>query len=211
MLSFPSHDVPDHWVAVVDDQNRFIRWTSRAEIHQKYLPHRSIQAMIFTLDHHLVIQKRHPQKQTYPNHWDLSSSGHVERIDYRLSDLERLNQEWQSIQDPTFSHEFSSQSQFDHHQVYHRVALKEVHEEIGIELSNLDLIDTFTPLEGVHYEHFHLFRGFSNGPFVPQETEVAEIRTLSQTEWSDFIKAHPCTNSFKMLVHRAIEQNWWPT
>ena len=92
--SFPSHNVPQQSVAVVDEFNYFIRWTSRQETHQKHLPHRSIQALILTSQNHLVIQKRHPQKRTYANHWDISSSGHVERIDYVPSDLKRLDQEW---------------------------------------------------------------------------------------------------------------------
>ena len=93
ILNFPSHNVPENWVAIVDELNHFIRWASRTETHQNGLPHRSIQAMVFTSNHQLVIQKRHSQKMTYPNYWDLSSSGHVERIDYFSSDLHRLNQE----------------------------------------------------------------------------------------------------------------------
>src|SRR5688572_11004760 len=69
-------------VAVVDDKNRFVRWTDRAEIHAARLPHRSTQVLLFDSDGRLVLQRRHATKLTNPRCWDVSSSGHVEESDY---------------------------------------------------------------------------------------------------------------------------------
>ena len=212
MLTVPDHHVDETAIAVVDELNRFIRWTSRAEIHQKRLPHRSVQVLIFTPQHQLVIQKRHPQKQTYANHWDLSSSGHIERMDYQSGDLARLDQEWKShTETPQIIPCFSDESQNQHNQVYQRVALKEVYEEIGVQLDEIEFLEKYTPLAHIHYEHFHLFKGCSAGPFKAQDTEVAEIRTLSRKEWLPFIQTHPCTRSLIMIGNQAIAKGWWPS
>ena len=209
--NFPSHHVPNQWVAVVNDLNYFIRWASRTETHQRYLPHRSIQAMVFTSDHQLVVQKRHSQKMTYANHWDLSSSGHIERVDYLPLDLERLNQEWLVSQNIDPSIVFSSVSNQAQNDLYRRVALKEIYEELGVRCETIEFIDSFAPQRGIHYEHFHLFRVHSDGPFIPQESEVADIKTISHRQWDSFIQSHPCTESLKMLGSLAIDKHWWPT
>jgi isopentenyldiphosphate isomerase len=90
--------------------NHFILWASRKLTHQLQLAHRSVQVMIFTKDHHLVLQKRNQQKATYPGYWDMSASGHVEAMDY-LDDHADLNLD----------------------KDYQAVANKEVFEEIGVQ------------------------------------------------------------------------------
>src|SRR4029079_1348530 len=65
-------------VAVVAEADRFVRWTDKAEIHRDKLLHRSIHIMIMDSDGRMVIQRRHPEKLTWPDSWDIAVSGHVE-------------------------------------------------------------------------------------------------------------------------------------
>ena len=146
-------------VAVVDENNRFVRWTSREEVHADRLPHRSVQVLLHDSQGRLVLQRRNADKRTYPLCWDLSASGHVEEPDYP---------------DP---------SRPDHalDAIYDAVAARELEEELGVR-APLERLGTFEPEPGVHYEHFVLYRGTHDGPYTAQPEEVAEIRAYDPAE-----------------------------
>lgn len=141
--------------AVVDDENRFLRWATRAEIHADRLPHRSVHVMLYDTAGRLVLQRRSDDKATYPGCWDVSASGHVEHPDY-----------------PDPAHPDVGLSA-----VYDAVAARELEEEIGVRCA-LSRLGAFGPEPGVHYEHLVLYRGVSDGPYVAQASEVAEIRAF---------------------------------
>jgi isopentenyldiphosphate isomerase len=144
-------------IAVVDADNRFLRWEDRATIHRERLIHRSIHVLLYDSAGRLVLQRRHPGKQTFPDHWDLSASGHVEESDYLGGPDDRLDE------------------------VYARVAARELEEELGV-VTPLERLGRFAPQPGLHYEWIHLFRGVSDGPYVAQPDEVAEIRAVTDAE-----------------------------
>jgi isopentenyl-diphosphate Delta-isomerase len=144
-------------MAVVDDQNRFLRWVERRELHEKYLPHRSVQVLVFDSQNRMILQLRHRDKDTYPHYWDLAACGHVEESDYLAGPDDRLDE------------------------VYHGVAVRELEEELGVN-TELEFLGYFSPLESVHYEHFYLYKGRSDGPFNLQEEEVEEIRAVTVEE-----------------------------
>ena len=138
-------------VAVVDLKNHFVRWEDRRVVHRDKLFHRSIHVLLLDRSGRLVLQRRHRDKLTFPGHWDLSCSGHVEEIDYPAGPDERLDE------------------------VYAATARREVGEELGVAPA-LAFAGAYPPEPGVHYEHIHLFRGVCDGPFVLQTEEVAEVR-----------------------------------
>ena len=144
-------------IAVVDAGNRFVRWTDRAEVHLRRLPHRSIHIALFDGHGRAILQRRHESKLTDPGFWDLAASGHVEEDDYLGDPDERLDE------------------------VYAGVAHRELFEELGVDTA-LGLVGAFAPEPGVHYEHLRLYRGVSDGPFVLQPDEVAEVRHLTADE-----------------------------
>ena len=77
----------------------------------------------------------------------------------------------------------------------------------------LYFLDNFAPKKWVHYEHFQLFKGVSNGPFLLQESEVEEIMFLDIHRWENFIY-HPdelITPNARYIVKLAIERGWWGT
>ncbi len=141
-------------IAVVDENNLFVRWESRAAIHQQRLPHRSVHVLVFDSAGCLVIQRRHPEKDNNPDAWDVSCAGHVEESDYTGSPDENLDQ------------------------VYADVAARELQEELGI-MAALAELGRFAPIPDVHYEQIRLYRAESDGPYVIQEDEVAEVRTVT--------------------------------
>jgi isopentenyldiphosphate isomerase len=181
MISPP---MPKERVAVVDAENRFVRWTDRAEIHAHRLAHRSVQVMLFDSLGRLVLQRRHSSKLTYPGCWDLSASGHVEESDYP---------------DPR-----APDADLD--AVYDAVAVRELEEELGVR-AELARLGTFGPEPGIHYEHFVLYRGAHDGPYRAQESEVEEVRAFTAAEY-DALAASGAkmTHSLAWLVAWARER-----
>ena len=144
-------------IAVVDENNRFLRWEERPVIHAHRLPHRSVQVFLFDTQGRLVLQRRHQDKQTWPRAWDISASGHVDETDYPAGPDDDLDA------------------------VYAAVAHRELAEELGVETS-LQWLHRSGPEEGVCYEHYHVFQGVSDGPYVPQPDEVEDVLAVTREE-----------------------------
>lgn len=142
-------------VAVVDRQNRFLRWSDRAEVHASKLAHRSVQVMLFDSRGRLILQRRAAAKATFPRCWDLSASGHVEELDYP---------------DPTRPDDGLDA-------IYDAVARRELEEELGV-VTALTRLGAFGPEPGVHYEHCVLYVGVHDGPYVAQIDEVEAVRAF---------------------------------
>lgn len=173
-------------IAVVDEANHFVRWEERHTIHEQCLPHRSIHVLIFNQAGQLFLQRRHRNKQTFPQYWDNSVAGHVEESDYLAGPDEQLTE------------------------VYRRVAMRELQEELGVHTPLVEL-GAFSPQEGIHYEHFRLYKAHHEGPFLLQEEEVEEGRwssyeaiTALSTEGSE-----SATPLLLYLIRWVKEHNLW--
>jgi isopentenyldiphosphate isomerase len=138
-------------IAVVSEQNRFLRWADRREVHAKQLPHRSIHVLLVNAAGELLVQRRHREKLTFPGFWDVSCAGHVEEPDYTAGPEDDLDR------------------------VYEAVARRELFEELGVHV-DVELLGRFGPEPGIHYEHLHIYRARHEGPFVLQPDEVEEVR-----------------------------------
>ena len=57
----------------------------KSEAHKKGLWHASAQIWIYTPNGEILIQKRAPNKDTYPNLWDISVAGHLSAGDTSIS------------------------------------------------------------------------------------------------------------------------------
>lgn len=174
-------------IAVVDAKDRFVRWEERRAVHEQELVHRSIHVLLFDTRGRLLLQRRHRAKQTYPGHWDLSCSGHVEESDYGPdgpdADLDR---------------------------VYLEVARREVEEELGVRVL-LEPVGHFGPTKGVHYEQIRLFTGTSDGPFTAQIDEVEELRHVTRAEYAAMEKGgrEPLTLTLRWLAREARGVGGW--
>ena len=164
-------------IAVVDDQDRFVRWADRAEIHEHQLIHRSIHVTVVHPDGRILVQRRHPDKITYPDHWDVAVAGHVEEPDYPGGPDEALDR------------------------VYAEVAARELLEELGVS-ATLQLDGHSAPVAGVHYEQARHFIAIHPGPFTPQPEEVAEVRWVTPSQLRAMI-ADPAVPVTRTLAWRA--------
>ena len=174
-------------IAVVDAENRFLRWEDRHRIHVEHLVHRSIYALVFDPAGRLLIQLRHRDKQTFPSHWDVSCAGHVEESDYPGEPDQDLDA------------------------VYLEVARRELEEELGIPPATpLEELAHVPPIDGVHYEQIRLFRAIASGPFTLQEEEVEEVRfvTPAQLEALDAGGA-PLTNALRYFTGWLAARGEW--
>lgn len=169
-------------IAVVDEENRFLRWEERRVIHERRLLHRSIHILLFDRAGRLVVQRRHASKQTYPRFWDVSCCGHVEESDYQ-----------------------GAHPDADLDAVYARVAHRELVEELGVD-APLELLAHLPPTAGVHYEQIHLYRGTSDGPFVLQADEVAELRAVTAAELAELA---PITDTLAFLAEWLRRRGVW--
>lgn len=169
-------------VAVVDDADHFVRWAERPEVHRDRLVHRSVHILVVDSVGRLVIQLRHRDKLTYPLHWDISCSGHVEEPDYLRGPDDDLDL------------------------VYEGCAGRELEEELGIR-AELTYLAHFGPEPGVHYEQIHLFRASSDGPFTAQAEEIEALRSVTPAELDAITE--PCTGSLRQITSIARARGWW--
>lgn len=69
----------EEWFDVVDEQDRVIGAAPRREVHARGLRHRAVHVLVFDGAGRIVLQRRAPTKDLFPNVWDSSASGHVDR------------------------------------------------------------------------------------------------------------------------------------
>jgi len=82
------------WFDVVDENDCVIGKETRQEVHRKKLLHRAIHVFVFRADGSLYLQKRSATKDTAPNKWVSSCSGHVDSGEvYEESALRELGEE----------------------------------------------------------------------------------------------------------------------
>ena len=149
--------IPRDWVTHVHPDGTFISWVSREEVHAKNLVHRSINILVFHEDGRLLIQQRAAPKQTFPLHWDLSCSGHVDYEDHPEGDPEASTE------------------------AFFSAATRELKEELGIE-TRLTPIGEYAPFANVNIERSMFYKTVSNGPFVLQESEVAQYAWVEREQ-----------------------------
>ena len=176
-------------LAVVDSQNRLVRWTTRAEVHDAQLPHRSVHVMVVDRAGRWILQKRHATKDTYGEYWDIGCAGHVEYSDYP------------NPQQPNHALQ----------RIYATVAKRELREELGID-AEVAALGQFSPLHGVHYEHFTLFLTIHDGPYVAAPSEIEAIQYFSR-ETFESLKNSPnarITPSLAYIVEWMDTNQAWP-
>lgn len=145
-------------VVHVDSDGNFIGWIDRETVHRNNLVHRSINILVFhPQDGRLLVQRRHRDKLTHPNHWDVSVAGHVDYSDHPNGD----------------PHADMA--------AFLASATRELHEEVGVS-EPLILIGVYGPEPGGSYGYNALYRCESTGPFVIQQTEVQEVRWVNHHE-----------------------------
>lgn len=62
---------------IFDDHDKRIGLCARSEVHRRGYWHRSANVFLFRSDGRLIIQRRHQDKDVWPNAWDLSAAEHL--------------------------------------------------------------------------------------------------------------------------------------
>ena len=79
---------------IVDGRDEVIGSASREEVHRKGLKHRSVHLLVFNRKGEVLLQKRSMHKDTFPNTWDSTVSGHVDSGEnYDQSVIRESNEE----------------------------------------------------------------------------------------------------------------------
>ena len=79
---------------VVDEHDRVLRRETRAEVHRQRLLHRAVHILVFNALGEVYLQRRSAKKDTYPNRWTTSCSGHVDAgEDYDIAAVRELAEE----------------------------------------------------------------------------------------------------------------------
>lgn len=70
-------DPQDELLTEVDQNNQVIGPIPRGQAHQSGVYYRTIYVLVVDEKNRILLQKRSPTKDLYPNKWDLSVGGHV--------------------------------------------------------------------------------------------------------------------------------------
>lgn len=70
--------VEDELLDVVDEFDRVIAQEKRGVIHARRLRHRAVHILVFNAAGQVFLQRRAKTKDTFPDRWDSSCSGHVD-------------------------------------------------------------------------------------------------------------------------------------
>jgi|TARA_B100000959_G_scaffold252673_1_gene282937 isopentenyl-diphosphate delta-isomerase type 1 len=63
---------------IVDEMDRVVDRAKREDVHRSGQLHRSTHLLVFDNSGRVLLQKRSPEKDTFPGRWDSSVSGHVD-------------------------------------------------------------------------------------------------------------------------------------
>jgi isopentenyl-diphosphate delta-isomerase len=172
-------------IAVVDEENRFIRWEGRRAIHEHRLLHRSVYILVFNTKGELLTQLRHRDKQTYPLYWDISVAGHVCAEDYHAGPDDDVDQ------------------------VYRLTGERELAEELGI-TAPMRRLGHFGPT-ATHYEQIRLFGVQSDGPITIQEAEVEAVQWVSPAAFRAMLNDPEAriTESLRRFGVWGLDNNCW--
>ncbi len=79
---------------IVNERDQVVGQATRAEVHAKHLWHRAVHVLVFRGDGKVFLQKRSRWKDSSPQCWDSSSSGHVDAgEDYPTAAVRELGEE----------------------------------------------------------------------------------------------------------------------
>ena len=79
---------------VVNERDEVIDRAPRSEVHRRGLLHRAVHILVFNAAGNVFLQKRSASKDSHPQTWDSSTSGHVDSgEDYDTAAIRELREE----------------------------------------------------------------------------------------------------------------------
>src|SRR5258708_3076322 len=86
-------------IQIVNDKDEPIGEASMDEAHSHGLLHPIVMVKVVDVKGNILLQKRGPKVATHPNHWDISSAGHVDAGEEYLEAARRELQEEIGLKD----------------------------------------------------------------------------------------------------------------
>ncbi|MEM8549313.1 MAG: NUDIX domain-containing protein, partial [Verrucomicrobiota bacterium] len=85
---------PNELFDVVNQHDEVLFQCKRSEVHRRRLFHRAVHILVYNSRGEVYLQRRSPTKDTYPNRWTTSCSGHVDAGEtYATAAVRELSEE----------------------------------------------------------------------------------------------------------------------
>ena len=164
-------NLADEYIDILNDDLTVLKSCLKSEAHKHGYLHASIHVWFYTDSGELLLQKRSPNKISFPNLWDVSVAGHVSSCEKTITS-----------------------------------ALREVEEEIGLQIkrSDLNFIGTHKELHHhktdfidneIHYLYISkLHRKLEE--LTIQEEELTELKLIPISEFEKIMQDSDFTNNF---------------
>lgn len=163
-------------ITVVDQHDHEIGSEQLSKVWEQGLYHRIVRIMVEDEKGRVLVQKRSPHMELYPNRWDNSASGHVDAgMTYREAAMQELREEL-GITDPRF--ELEETGYF---------FMKDTFKNFTMH--------NFNQVYRLHLEH----QTIAYGP-----EEVAEVRWFTPKQLREFVAQNP--DKVTPGLSRVVEQ-----
>ncbi len=173
---------------VVDDQDRILRQEPRADVHRQRLLHRAVHILVFNSKGEVYLQRRSAKKDTYPNRWTTSCSGHVDAgEDYDTAAIREMEEELglKGAKLEAGSRERGARSQRQP---------KRGGTELPAPRSPLPALVPFTkhpPCRETGWEFIWIYTLTTNIEPTPDPAEISEGRWISPADFDSWIAREP--------------------
>lgn len=166
-------------IDVLDSEGNLTgRVESKNEIYKKGLWHRTVHIWIENDNNELLVQKRNPNKKTYPNLWAVSVAGHVDSGETSKQGAirevkEELNQD---IEESDLKLLFTIKRIEPYEDSYIRVFddVYLLHRNIDVEQTKLQ-IEELTDIKYVYYEYLEKIFKDNDKDYVPYTEEHKKL------------------------------------
>ena len=153
----------------------------RSEIYRQGLWHRSTHIWIINDNKELLVQKRNPEKKTFPNMWAISVAGHVDSgetsLDTSIRELkEELNLD---VDKSELEYLFTIKRETPYNGSYLRVFddVYLLHRNIDVNQTKLQ-VEELTDIKYVYYEYLEKIFKDNDPEYVPYTEEHEKLFTI---------------------------------
>lgn len=191
MIGDNMSDVMTELLDVLDEEgNQTGNVETKAEIYKKGLWHRSVHIWIINDNKELLVQKRNPNKKTFPNLWAISSAGHVVAGETSIeSGLRELKEELDiDAKKEDLEYLFTIKRVQPHHNSYIRVF-----DDVYLLRRNIDVdktklqVEELTDIKYVYYEYLETMLKEKDENYVPYTEEHEKLFAFLKDSYLDLI------------------------
>lgn len=179
MIGDNMSDIMTELLDVLDEEgNPTGNVETKAEVYKKGLWHRSVHIWIINDHKELLVQKRNPNKKTFPNLWAISSAGHVVAGENSIeSGLRELKEELDiDAKQEDLEFLFTIKRVQSHNDSYIRVFddVYLLRQSIDVDKTKLQ-VEELTDIKYVYYEYLETMLKEEDDNYVPYTEEHEKL------------------------------------